>query len=85
MVQHELDFRDAAHTLVNGPFIGSNHRRRMAALIRYFHSRGATIEQLCDKRYLNRSERVLEAYARRLGLVFPDYVPKALQHRAGHA
>lgn len=47
------------------------------AVLWHLHSIGKTLEQCTDRKLLGLSERTLEKYARKMGLVFPDYCPRA--------
>jgi hypothetical protein len=62
-------------SLMNGPLIGTNHRRRMDAVLQHLHKAGCTLAQCADNKRMGRSLETLKPYARRLSLAFPDYVP----------
>lgn len=66
--------------LADGPIIGPSHRNRMDALLRHFCEQGRTLEECTDSRRLGRAVSTLKPYARRLGLAFIDYLPRALMN-----
>lgn len=64
--------------LANGPMVGQG-KRKVGAVLKHFHKAGLTLDTCADERHLNRSLSTLKAYARRLKLAFPDYVPLAMR------
>ena len=81
MGQNDL-FIDSIQKVGNGGLIGG-YRDLTDALMLEFCRRGMTLEFLSGKRVMNRSIKTLRGHARRLGLEFPDYVPRALRQKAG--
>lgn len=58
---------------------GSRHKRNVEELLIRWHAQGYSLELCGDRRHLNRRPSTLQRYARRLGLSFPDYQPRALR------
>lgn len=56
-----------------------NHKRRVAHCLKHWAAAGITLAVCSDARHLDRSVNTLKAYARKLKLRFPDYVPDALK------
>lgn len=67
--------------LIDGPLIGTDHKRRMKALMEHFCAQGRSLVDCADPRRLKRSTTTLQGYARRFGLAFPDYLPRALMNK----
>lgn len=67
---------------MRGAIVGESTltEKRLGVLV-HLHSIGKTLEQCSDRKLLGLSERTLERYARRAGLVFPDYCPRAMKPR----
>lgn len=65
--------------LMNGPIVGSNHRRRMDAVLQHLHKTGHTLASCAGPLRMGRSVDTLKPYARRLSLAFPDYVPRHMR------
>lgn len=74
----QQDIPSVLGALADGPIL-TTHRKRMDAILKHFHAAGLTLETCADKQHMNRSVTTLQKYARRLGLVFPDYHPQALR------
>ncbi len=66
--------------LANGPHIGERADLTRVLMTRLAEN-GLTIDQLADPRVMKRSRGTLEKHAREFGLVFADYVPRALKPR----
>jgi hypothetical protein len=62
----------------NDPLL-TKHSARLNAILTHFAKRGIPLAVCADKRHLNRKVRTLKRRARALGLVFPDYCPRALR------
>lgn len=62
--------------LGTAPFIGKSTVRRVELLLRHFHELGLPLAVCADRKHLGRKVVTLKGYARRLGLAFPDYVPR---------
>jgi hypothetical protein len=48
----------------------------MDELLRMFAAKGTPLSILAGPQYLKRKVPTLRKYARRLGLTFPDYIPR---------
>ncbi len=75
----QTDIEDIIGEIASSKVIGTNHARQMAALMRHFASAGLTVEQVADGKHLNKAVSTIQAYARKLNLAFPDYVPRHLR------
>ena len=51
-------------------------------LMRQLAGRGLTLQQLSDRRVMNRSIYTLKKHARRFEIVFPDYLPRKMRKAA---
>lgn len=73
-----LDLFEVLGEVANGPRLGG-FAAVTEALMRRFAEKGFTLEQLSDRRMMNRSVRTLQEHAREFELAFPDYVPMKLR------
>jgi hypothetical protein len=71
-------FGTTLNDIANGPHLGGLDGVT-EALMRRLSEKGLPLEQLCDRRMMDRSRRTLEARAREFGIAFPDYVPLKLR------
>lgn len=71
-------FRDAVNEVANGPKVTS-YNVLTASLMRRMAEKGATLEQLTGRKFLNRSRRTLEAHCRKFEIAFPDYTPVSMR------
>lgn len=79
MTEDQADmFAGAVQDLADGPRI-SSYQELTEGLMRRLAEKGSTLEQLCDKRMMNRSRRTLEAKCREYGIQFPDYIPVSMR------
>ena len=60
----------------HGPAL-TKHSRKLNAILTHFSEKGIPLAVCADKRHLNRKVSTLKRRARRLGLSFPDYTPRA--------
>lgn len=56
-----------------------NHKRRVSHCLKHWAAAGIPLAICSDSRHLDRSLSTLKAYARKLKLRFPDYIPDALK------
>lgn len=75
----QSDIQDIIGAIASSPVIGTNHTRQMNALMRHFCAAGLTVEQCADRQHLNKAVSTVRAFARKLNLSFPDYVPRHLR------
>jgi hypothetical protein len=61
--------------MLDGPMLRT-HGARMETLMLHFHRLQVPIAVCASPGYLARKPKTLKAYARRLGLAFPDYTPR---------
>lgn len=73
-------FKATLTEIANGPKT-TGYMATTEALMRRMAEKGATLEQLTGRKFLNRSRRTLEAHCRKFQIAFPDYVPEALRPR----
>ena len=71
-------FKDAVDDIANGPRVTS-YQELTEGLMRRMAEKGATLEQLTGRKFLNRSRRTLEAHCRKFGIAFPDYTPASMR------
>lgn len=67
-------FGDALREIANGPR-STSFQDLTEGLMRRLAEKGVTLEQLCDRKMLNRARSTLEARATKFGIRFPDFVP----------
>ena len=65
--------------LRDAPAALGNHKRRISYCLKHWAEHGIPLSVCADRRHLDRSVNTLKAYARKLKLKFPDYVPDALK------
>lgn len=70
-------FAGALREIADGPH-STGFQDLTEGLLRRLAEKGATLEQLCDRRMLNRSRATLEGHCSRLGIRFPDFVPSRM-------
>lgn len=57
----------------------TKHRRQLHHALEQYSQRGLTLQEISKPAVLGISIPTLRGYARRLGLAFPDYTPRALR------
>jgi hypothetical protein len=67
-------FADALRDIASGPH-GTDFQKLTEGLMRRMAEKGATLDQLCDRKMLNRSRATLEGHAKKFGIRFPDFIP----------
>lgn len=67
-------FNTALREIANGPKT-TGFQQLTESLMRRMAEKGATLEQLTDRKMLNRSRSTLEAHAVTFGIRFPDFTP----------
>lgn len=70
-------FADALRDIANGP-AGTDFQQLTEGLMRRMAEKGVTLDQLCDRRMLNRSRATLEGHCAKFGIRFPDFVPSTM-------
>lgn len=65
--------------------IGADHERAMVACLRHLHAPGYSLADCAHPRRLGRSTKTLRRYARKAGLAFSDYGPRALKPKGEKA
>lgn len=75
----QSDIADIIGKLADSPVRGTAYKRQLEALFRHYHRLGKSLETVRDDRHLGLSEVYAKQYAREFGLVFSDYVPRAMR------
>lgn len=71
-------FKEAVDDIANGPRLTS-YQELTEGLMRRMAEKGATLEQLTGRKFLNRKRSTLEAHCRTFGIAFPDYIPVSMR------
>lgn len=71
-------FSTALNEIAEGPRVTS-HVALTEALMRRMAEKGATLDDLTDRKMMKRSRATLERYAKRFQIAFPDFTPSNMR------